>query len=163
VTIVTDFGERDPREMPAHLFPGVRRMDYATAIPGNPDRQNRSICPRYWYVDADFDCARCGGPFTFSAVEQRVWYEEYGFWVDSVPKHCGPCRQQLRHFKTLRQEYDEQVFHVLEHGDLKRKRRLAEVIDQLYELEQELPPRINEHRRRLANDIARSNRIAAGD
>jgi hypothetical protein len=40
--------------------------------------------------------------------------------------------------------------------DPERKRRLAAVIDQLYELGGELPPRINETRRRLANQIARS-------
>jgi hypothetical protein len=152
---VIDFGQRDPRDMPAHLFPGVRRMDYATAIPGNPDLQNCSICPRYWFVDATFACARCSRDFTFTAAEQRVWYEEYGFWVDSIPRHCLPCRRELRHLKALRQEYDEHVSHVLEHGDLERKRRLASVIDQLYELDQALPPRINEHRRRLANQLAR--------
>ncbi len=41
-------------------------------------------------------CERCGEEFWFSANEQRVWYEEWGFWIDSVPKHCAACRTMLR-------------------------------------------------------------------
>ena len=58
-----EFGREDPREMPAHLFPEVRRMDYASAVRADTEKQNCSICPRYWYVDATFSCARCGALF----------------------------------------------------------------------------------------------------
>ena len=150
-----DFGKENPREMPAHLFPGALHLDYRTAVRSNPDRQNCSICPRYWYVDATFACVLCDATFVFSAAEQRVWYEEYGFWIDSVPKHCLTCRRNLRTLKTLRQEYDQRVVEVLEEGDLESRQRMANVIDQLYELGGALPPRINENRRRLANQIAR--------
>lgn len=152
------FGDDDPREMPRHLFWGVVRMDYASAVRSNPDKQNRSICPRYWYVDAFFLCDRCGSEFLFSAAEQRVWYEEYGFWVDSIPKHCLPCRRERRELRAARREYDESVERVLEHGDLEGRKRLAQVIDELYELGGSLPPRINENRRRLAKLIAGGER-----
>ena len=150
------FGESDPRDMPRHLFPGVEALAYDTAVRANPERQNCSICPRYWYVDAVFRCARCRKAFTFTAAEQRVWYEEYGFWIDAVPKHCVECRKALRQLKTARQEYDATVASTLERGDLEMKRRLAALIDQLYELGGELPPQINENRRRLAKQIARA-------
>ncbi len=44
---------------------------------------------------------------------------------------------------------------VLERGDVESQKRLAAVIDLLYELGGELPDRINENRRRLANRMAR--------
>jgi hypothetical protein len=53
-------------------------------------------------------------------------------------------------------EYDQSVAHTLRHGDLESRKKLASVIDQLYELGGELPPRINKNRRRLARQIARA-------
>jgi hypothetical protein len=150
------FGRDDPREMPPHFFYGALRLDYQKASRARTERQNCSICPRYWYLDALFRCERCGADFTFSAAEQQTWYEDYGFWVDSLPKCCLACRKALRTLKTVRQEYDRTVESALRRGDLESKKRLAAVIDQLYELGGELPPRINEHRRQLANQIARA-------
>src|SRR5688500_14229937 len=96
-------GSADPREMPVHFFYGALRVNYNTAVRADTAKQNCSICPRYWYVDAVFRCGRCGVEFTFSAAEQRTWYEDYGFWVDSFPKHCQTCRRDLRSFKSIRQ------------------------------------------------------------
>jgi hypothetical protein len=155
------FGNDDPREMPAHLFSGCLRVNYATAVRADTGKQNCSICPRYWYVDAIFRCARCGAEFSFSAAEQRAWYEDYGFWIDSVPRHCLACRRDQRNLRAIRQEYDQSVAPVLRHGDLESKKRLASVIDQLYELGGELPSRINENRRLLAKQIARTEEGAA--
>jgi hypothetical protein len=158
---MTGFGSDDPREMPPHFFLWSLRVDYETAVRADTDKQNCSICPRYWYVDAIFPCRRCGAEFGFSAAEQRAWYEEYGFWVDAVPRHCPACRRDLRNLKALRQEYDRSVSYVLRQGDLGSKKRLADVIDQLYELGGDLPARINENRRRLAHQIAAAEKGAA--
>ena len=158
---MSSFGSDDPREMPPHFFYRSLRVNYETAVRSDPSRQNCSICPRYWYVDAIFPCARCGAEFSFTAAEQRTWYEEYGFWVDSLPKHCPSCRRELRNLKGLRQEYDQSVAQVLQAGDLESKKRLAGIIDQLYEIGGELPPRINENRRRLAKQIAGAETGAA--
>ena len=154
---MTDFGRNDPREMPLHFFYGSLRRDYSSAVRADVEKQNCSICPRYWYVDAVFPCRRCGDEFIFSAAEQRVWYEDYGFWVDAVPAHCLSCRRTLRELKSARQEYDQTVTRVLDAGDIEAKRRLAAVIDLLYELGGELPARINETRRRLAKHISKRN------
>jgi hypothetical protein len=154
--IMIDFGRNNPREMPLHFFFWSLRVDYSTAVRADVEKQNCSICPRYWYVDATFACRRCGAEFTFSAAEQRVWYEDYGFWVDSLPTHCLDCRRKLRELKGIRQEYDQNVARVLRTGDLEAKKRLASVIDQLYEIGGELPPRIHENRRRLAGQISKA-------
>lgn len=156
-----DFGRNDPREMPAHLFFGSVRVDYGTAVRADFEKQNCSICPRYWYVDAVFLCARCRHEFTFSAAEQHAWYEDYGFWIDSLPTRCLICRRNLRDLKRARREYDQRVAEVLQARDLKAKKRLARVIDRLYETGGELPPRINENRRRLANQISKADRDPA--
>jgi Probable zinc-ribbon domain len=158
---MSGFGRDNPREMPSHLFSGSRRIDYASAVPADPARQNCSICPRYWYVDMFFACDRCGSEFAFTAAEQRVWYEEYGFWIDSLPKHCLECRRALRELKAARQEYDRFVEEALQTADLELMKRLARTIDQLYELGGDLPARINENRRRLARKIARVEHGAA--
>ena len=155
------FGNDDPRDMPAHLFYQSLRVNYETAVRGDTGKQNCSICPRHWYVDAIFPCDRCGAEFTFTTAEQRAWYEDYGFWVDSLPRHCLACRRELRNLKTLRQEYDRTVAQAIRHGPLESRKRLADVIDQLYELGGELPPRINENRRQLASQIARAEGGAA--
>jgi Probable zinc-ribbon domain len=150
---MSGFGREDPREMPAHLFSGSLRVDYESAVRADPERQNCSICPRHWYVDATFRCDRCGREFEFKAAEQRVWYEEYGFWIDSLPKRCLVCRRDLRDMKATRQEYDRLVAEALRTGDVQLKKRLAAVIDRLYELGGPLPARINENRRCLALQI----------
>ena len=161
-SVMSDFGRNDPRELPPHFLFGAVRIDYATAVRADTEKQNCSICPRYWYVDAVFRCARCDTEFTFSAAEQRAWYEDYGFWVDSRPTRCSTCRRTLRELTALRREYDRSVAEVLERGDLDGKKRLAAVIDQLYEMDGPLPPRINETRRRLGNELQRSERFRGG-
>jgi hypothetical protein len=158
---MSGFGREDPREMPAHFFYGSLRIDYASAVRADPERQNCSICPRYWYIDTTFSCDRCGGEFEFKATEQRVWYEEYGFWVDSLPKHCLACRRELRDLKASRQEYDRLVTEALRTADIELKKRVAVLIDRLYELGGQLPSQINENRKLLALQIARSERGAA--
>jgi Probable zinc-ribbon domain len=157
---MSDFGRSNPREMPGHFFYRSLRVDYDTAVRANVETQNCSICPRYWYVDAAFRCERCGVEFTFSAAEQRAWYEDYGFWIDALPTHCLSCRRKLRELKAARQEYDQSIGQVLQAGNLEAKKRLASVIDQLYEIGGELPPRINENRRHLANQIAKADQGA---
>lgn len=154
------FGENNPREMPSFLFYRSVKVAFDTAVRADPGRQNCSICPRYWYLDLTFRCERCGAEFVFSAAEQRVWYEEYGFWIDSLPRHCLTCRRDRRHLTALRREYDRTVGATLDHGTLESRRRLAAVIDQLYEYGGDLPTRINESRRRLARQIASAEREA---
>ena len=155
---MSEFGRDDPREMPGHFFYGSLRIHYASAVRADPSRQNCSVCPRYWYIDASFRCARCEAEFDFSASEQKTWYEEYGFWVDAFPKHCLPCRKELRQLKDLRQEYDHEVQSALTTPDLGPKKHVADLIDRMCEIGSELPPQILENRRRLGRQIERLER-----
>jgi hypothetical protein len=157
-----EFGRGSSREMPAFLFRGALRVDHASAVRADTSRQNCSVCPRYWYVDATFRCGRCGAEFVFSTDEQRVWYEHYEFWIESLPRHCQTCRADLRQVKAARREYDRMV-PALSSQDGAGLARLAAVIDELYELGGELPPRINETRRRVANRLSKDPRAGASE
>ena len=94
------FGDTDPKKMPAHLWSGLRTMDYSSAVRADTTKQDFTVCPRHWYIDAVFQCVDCGKEFLFSAKEQRFWYEERGFYVDSLPKRCAECRKKERTRKS---------------------------------------------------------------
>jgi hypothetical protein len=155
-SIFETFGKSDPRKMPSHLFSGAMHLDYTTAVRADFSKQNCSICPRYWYIDAAFRCARCGDTFVFTALEQQHWYEELGFWVDSIARHCGKCRCELRELKSLRQEYDRDVAAVLNRkSSVERKRRLLEVVDAFETSGVALPQKIRDTRRVLEKQVER--------
>lgn len=140
------------REHPAIEW--IRRIRHA--IRADISKQNYSVRPRRWYIDATFRCSRCGEYFVFTADEQRFWYEELGFWIDSQPKHCKQCRSELRHLKALQQEYDRDIERIMARdADHDRKRRLLEVIEALADGGVELPERMQERRRVLEKQLDR--------
>lgn len=49
-------------------------------------------------------CEVCSGAFTFGASEQRYWYEQLKFWVQSVPKQCPTCRRAHRQHSKAQAE-----------------------------------------------------------
>ncbi|HZK79932.1 MAG TPA: zinc-ribbon domain containing protein [Humisphaera sp.] len=156
------FGELDPRKMPSHLFSGALHLDYSTAIEADISKQAYSVCPRHWYIDAAFRCARCDNTFVFSAEEQRFWYEELGFYIDSQAKHCGNCRLELRQLKSLRQEYDREIAAALaSDAGLEQKKRVMAAVDALDRGGVKLPEKIQENRRILARQVERIERSGA--
>ena len=67
------------------------------AIAANPASQ--TYCdwlPYLAYFDNAHHCVECGMSFIFSKEEQRYWYEELGFWVQSKPNQCRKCRAGKR-------------------------------------------------------------------
>ena len=148
------FGELDPRKLPPHFFWGAVRLDYGSAVKADVSKQNYTTCPRYWYIDATFICSRCSSEFCFSADEQRHWFEELGFYVDSLAKHCINCRRALRALKQYRKEYDRDIDNAMTSNDAALQERMVVVIDELCECADELPEKILEHRRILARRIA---------
>jgi hypothetical protein len=125
------FGDTDPRKMPRHLFFGALCIDYDSAVRANIDQQHFSVCPRHWYIDAKFQCEECRREFVFSVQEQRFWYEERRFWIDSQPRKCAPCRKQDRRTKNLKKQYDSDVAAALSSRDLKTKKAIIAVLDEL--------------------------------
>jgi hypothetical protein len=131
------------------------RLDYASAIRADTSKQDFTVAPRHWYLDATFTCDRCGEEYGFTAVEQRSWYEEYRFDVDSCPRECSACRRELRRLKSLRQEYDRDVARALASEELDLKVHVASVIDQLCEAGVALPAKVHANRALLSKQIAR--------
>lgn len=67
------------------------------ATRANPKLQTFCDHPPYLaYFDRDARCSDCGATFTFTAREQRYWYEQLKFWVQSHPKQCPSCRRARR-------------------------------------------------------------------
>src|SRR4051812_24513214 len=125
--------------MPAHFWGDRPPDDYRSAIRADISKQNYTVAPRFWYVDVSSKCCRCRQDFRFTAEEQRMWYEEYGFYVDSFPKHCQPCRHALRELKSLRQEYDRDIAAAFATRDIELKARLVAIVDRLCEARVNLP------------------------
>jgi Probable zinc-ribbon domain len=76
------------------------------AIAGDITRQNFCCAtPRFAYIDEAKTCVQCGEQFTFSAQEQRYWYESLQFNLDSHAIRCTSCRRQRRTANALRARY----------------------------------------------------------
>lgn len=149
------FGEINSRNMPTHFFWECLHLDHATAVRANVSRQNYSVCPRHWYIDATFSCSRCLKAFCFTAAEQKQWYEELGFYVDSYAKTCGECRRDERKRKALRQTYDRDIESDLQSKDINAKQQLAIIIDELCTCDHDLPMKLHENRATLGRQITR--------
>jgi hypothetical protein len=89
---------QEPRPVDMHVryFYKALSVDYSSAVRADTTKQNFKVCPRHWYVDATFACSDCGREFGFSAEEQRYWFEELRFYVDSQATRCPACRKQRR-------------------------------------------------------------------
>ncbi len=154
------FYNRNPRNMSRHFFRNAKHMDYASAVKAEIQKQNFTVDPRHWCIDATVPCARCKDLFCFSAEEQKRWYEVLGFYVDSFPSHCLGCRCELRKLRATRQEYDRDIACALANDDCDSKVRIVFVIDQLCESDEDLPIKIHENRKVVAKQIARRNRLS---
>ena len=51
---------------------------------------------RGYYVDQPFDCQACGMPQTWTAAQQKWWYEVAKGSVWTTARLCRPCRQRER-------------------------------------------------------------------
>jgi Probable zinc-ribbon domain len=88
-----------------HSPQGVRIPN--TAIAADLSRQMPATVPVTHYFDAKRRCADCGRPFIFFAAEQKYWYEELGFPLESDCVRCVDCRKQQRGLESKRQRYEE--------------------------------------------------------
>ncbi len=82
-----------------------------TAIRANLAKQTPATVPVTHYYDVVRQCRDCGRPFLFFAREQKHWYEELGFGIDSDCVRCPECRKQQQRAGRLRRRYEE-LFHV---------------------------------------------------
>ena len=100
-------------------------LQNSRAIAANPAKQLFCNWPPYLaYFDVTLQCVECHASFTFADHEQRYWYEQLGFWVQSRPKRCVTCRRaqrQRRETAAVLQKAVEQ----LDPNDAKQLAKLA--------------------------------------
>jgi hypothetical protein len=149
-------GDKDPKKMPKHFFHGSRHLDYKTAQRADVSKQHCTVCPRHWYMDATFVCCDCGQEFVFTASEQRYWYEDRRFWIDSLPKRCLPCRKAERSRLDLRKRYDALITEALSQSTIEQKQQLVEIIDALELAEGKIPERMATNRSTLQAQLSRA-------
>jgi hypothetical protein len=94
-----------------HSAEGVRIPN--TAIAADLSRQMPATIPVTHYFDARRQCADCRKPFIFFAEEQKYWYEELGFPLESDCVRCVVCRKRQQGLELKRHRYEE-LFHVHE-------------------------------------------------
>lgn len=149
------FGEKNPKRMPSHLFFGSQKINYSTAQHADISKQNYSVCPRHWYVDATFICRDCGKEFTFTAGEQHFWYEDMHFWIDSLPTRCIPCRKEQRAQLILRKRYDSLIATALGECPPETKKEVVAIINELEAAEHQLPEKMKQNRTVLYAQLAK--------
>ena len=82
-----------------------------TAIAADLRRQVPATVAVTHYYDVTRQCRDCGRSFIFFAEEQKHWYEELGFGLESDCVRCVPCRKRQRGAAGKRERYEE-LFHV---------------------------------------------------
>ncbi len=92
------------------------------ALRGNPRRQT-DFCPhcrapKYFYLDQELSCRRCGARFVWPAEQQRRWFEELGLSAAARPPgHCPRCRRRQRTARAAHQRLDRAVVAAREQPD----------------------------------------------
>ncbi len=169
------FGNTNPRKMPKHHFFRALEIYYDTAVRADIAKQDYSVCPRYWYIDATFACEGCGAEFIFSAHEQKFWYEDLRFYVDSKPRNCSACRKKNRRLKSLKQQYDGRIAEAISSQDLSLKIAVVGILDELAappthrpsvsipKLWVGLPKKMEAHREVLVKQIKKRQAAAGPD
>jgi hypothetical protein len=157
------FGWSSSRRMSRRFFYKAVDIDHSTAVRANIDKQNYTVCPRHWYIDATFCCETCGERFAWPAGEQRVWFEEYKLRVDSCPAICTRCRAKRRKLKSLQQAYDRDVAAARGRASVEDKKRILSLIDQIAEMAKSIPAGMEATRTLLLKQIKKVERASAGD
>lgn len=61
------------------------------------------LLPDY-YLDRPFTCRDCGAAETWTAAQQKWWYERAKGHIDSFAVRCRNCRQRIRQQKRAQKE-----------------------------------------------------------
>jgi len=109
-------GPRFSGVRPERAPPGCRQMGFGsyppvqgTAVKADVERQSSCPVPVAYYFDAERICQDCQRPFLFFAEEQKYWYEELGFPLDSDCVRCVPCRKRQREIAKTVARYEQLV------------------------------------------------------
>jgi hypothetical protein len=102
-----------------------------TAIVADLSRQTPATIPVTHYFDLERTCLDCRRSFIFFAAEQKYWYEELGFGLESDCIRCVECRKRQQGIVRQREQY-ETLFRV-EHRTEEQTLQMAEACLSLIE------------------------------
>ena len=94
--------------------------------------------------------------FIWSASEQRMWFEEYHFFVDSKATRCKECRKEKRELVTLQRQYNSIVSEARSGKDLAKKKAVVGLVDQIASMNDSVPARLIETRELLLSQIRKA-------
>lgn len=97
-----------------HSREGIRVPN--TAIQADLTIQAPATVAVTHYFDSKRICRDCNKPFIFFAEEQKHWYEELGFGLDSDCVRCPVCRKQQQGLARAKERYEE-LFHTQNRND----------------------------------------------
>jgi hypothetical protein len=84
-----------------------------TAVAADLGRQTPATFAVTHYFDIERTCRECGRSYIFFAAEQKYWYEDLGFGLDSDCARCVECRKKEQGIARDRETY-ETLSHVAE-------------------------------------------------
>lgn len=87
---------------------------------------NNLYSPPTFYEDFTFTCADCGKVETWTAWQQKVYFEEWKRPIYGTAKHCRACRKQRRAEKVAQRERSQRMKGLTQMGaDEKRPKAMA--------------------------------------
>ncbi len=121
-----------------------------TAVASDLAKQTPATIPVTHYFNLERQCRDCKRQFIFFAAEQKHWYEQLGFGLDSDCVRCVDCRKKQQGIARQRKIY-ESLFHVADRGE-QQSLRMAGAC--LYLIEHDVfPTRQTQRVRTLLNSI----------
>ncbi len=121
-----------------------------TAIAADLNKQVPATVAVTHYYDVERKCRDCQSMFIFFAAEQKYWYEDLQFGLDSDCVRCCTCRKEQQGLTQKRQQYEE-LFHVVDRAP-DQNLALAECC--LYLIEKDVfTSQQTQHVRRLLNQL----------
>jgi hypothetical protein len=126
-----------------------------TAIKADLTKQAPATVPVTHYFDTKRTCRDCDKPFIFFAEEQKHWYEDLGFGLDSDCVRCPACRKRQQGLARAKERYEE-LFHIPDRND-EQKLEMVDCSITLIE-NRVFHRRQTEHVRLLLKQVSEMNR-----
>jgi len=82
---------------------GAIKADLTQHAPHN------SYSPPMWYADKQRKCAECGLEFTFTARQQKHWFEVYKIPIHVIASRCVTCRRKRRREIAAQKQHMEEM------------------------------------------------------
>lgn len=140
--VIDHFGSTNPKGMASYFFGDAKHIHYPSTVRADISKQDYCVVPRYWYIDCDFECPKCGLEFTWTAREQRVWFEKYRFWIEASPRFCKACRAAEKRLLELRKEYDLIVAEARRREGAEERVRVIQIVHELQAALSQLPQKM---------------------